>query len=443
MNWNLGQLECDFCKARFNCSIGLSNKETIQTFGFCCQNCGGMLSIVVDPHESSNYELINISRSNNSEKIMIDLKSIRLHLDFPTFISDCWLPLSPFTLSALGSKHGYSIEHFKEITNELNFYSKNILKLKSLFVFYKNKNLKELLTTSRSLLRDDFEKIIGVDEEYISNISMLNYYTTREIELVFYKTLLSISIPLNMGDIPDYEINAISSYLSGMKKDALCNFHSYLSQYEHLQNSAKTTNSIYSNIYSNEEFFRPSIYLSDYSSIEFKNQMSPLRLASEKIEIILSIYKDLTEVISKQYTLIVGLENIKKRNNHNSFIKNSIRLKTKTIPINNIVDFSNLDLGLKSRLMDGCYYHDEIKKVSHKIRNSIAHNNWEYDEQKQGITFFQNRGIDKSKGEKPVYKTILEINSDIIDLFRLMHKLNIIHYLFNYFWGCADWSEEN
>lgn len=38
-------------------------------------------------------------------------------------------------------------------------------------------------------------------------------------------------------------------------------------------------------------------------------------------------------------------------------------------------------------------------------------------------------------------KTILEINSEIINLFRLMHKLNIIYYLFGCFYGRNDWDK--
>ncbi|HBM2658548.1 TPA: hypothetical protein LUY57_004880, partial [Enterobacter asburiae] len=180
------------------------------------------------------------------------------------------------------------------------------------------------------------------------------------------------------GMKPDHDIKELSSYLSGLKKEKLCEFHSYLSNNRHLKDSIKTTNKIYSNIYSNEEFFRPSIFLSDYSSTNYKKGKSPLRLVSEKVEVILNIYKDLTEVISKQYILIVGLRNIEESDNYDTFKMNYVRTRKGKVFINNIAEFSELDLGMKARFMKGSYFEKDLKIISNKIRNSIAHNNWEY-----------------------------------------------------------------
>lgn len=442
MNWNLKQLSCDFCKTNFNCSVGLSNKKTAQIFSFCCPSCSGILSIKIDPCRESGYTLINISHDEKFNENFLDLKTIKLHLDFPTIITAGFNIFSPYVFACLGLKDNSNIEHFKMVTDDLNFYSENILKLKSFFVFYKNKRLKELLLLSRFLLRDEFEVVVNLDDDYINSISIFDYITAREIDVIFYKTLLGISRALNKGDNPDDEIKDISSYLSDINKEKLCEFRSYLSNNEHLKNAINTSNKIYENIYSNEEFFRPAIFLFDYSSMGYKNSKSPLRLVSEKIDVILGVYKDVVETISKQYTLIVGLRNLKDNGDYNKFSKNTIKLGSKRITINNIVDFSNLDFGLKSRFMKGCYYDNEAKNISHKVRNAIAHNNWEYNELTQEVTFYYDKGIvDELENVKSERKTILEINRDIVILFRLMHKLNIFYYLFNCYWGCEDWND--
>ncbi|MEI7178124.1 hypothetical protein WCT65_03530 [Pectobacterium carotovorum] len=443
MNWNFGQLECDYCKASFNCSVGLSNKNTVQVFSFCCYSCSGVLSIEIDPHRSSDYKLINLKRNENFKGSIFDLKTIKLHIDFPAVFTDGFNPFSPYIMANLGLKDGCNIEHFKAITNELNFYSENILKLQSFFNFYKNKKYKELLIVSQILLRDEFDIIIKVDSDYINSLSIFEYVTTRDLDVVFYKSLFGMSTSLNKGDNPDCEVKDISLYLSGMSKGKLCEFRSYLTNNKYLQSAIETSNRIYSNIYSNEEFFRPAIFLSDYSGVECKNGKSPLRLVSEKVEVILGIYKDLVEVISKQYTLVIGLRNIKENDDYNKSTKNKIKIGSRMVVVNNIADFSNVDLGLKIKFMEGCYFYNDFKSVSHKIRNAIAHNNWEYKERSQEVVFYYNKGIvDGPEHARYECKTILEINRDIVNLFRLMHKLNIFHYLFNCFWGCEDWSEQ-
>ncbi len=443
MNWNLRQLSCDFCKTNFNCSVGLSNKNTAQTFSFCCPSCSGILSIEIDPCRKSNYTLINISYNEKFNGSVLNLKTIKLHLDFPTIITDGFNIFSPYILACLSLKDNSNIEHFKMVTDDLNFYSENILKLKSFFAFYKNKRLKELLGLSKFLLRDEFESIIKLDDDYINSISIFDYITTREIDIIFYKTLFGISRALNKGNNPDDEIKDISLYLSNLSKEKSCEFRSYLSKNEHLRNAINTSNKIYENIYSNEEFFRPAIFLFDYSVMGYKDRKSPLRLVSEKIDVILGVYKDIVETISKQYTLIVGLRNLKDNGDYDRFSKSTINLGKKRITINNIVDFSNLDFGLKSRFMEGCCYYNDAKKISHKIRNAIAHNNWEYNELTQDVTFYYDKGIvDELENVKSERKTILEINRDIVILFRLMHKLNIFYYLFNCYWGVEDWNEQ-
>lgn len=442
MNWNLGQLECHFCNAQFNCSIGLSNKETVQVFSFCCHHCSGILSVEIDPIKHADYKLINVKRVERPEKGLFDLKSVRLHLDFPAVVTNGWIPFSPFAIATLMLREGAHIEHFKVVTSELNFYSKNILTLQSIFNFHKNGKAKQLYLASEILLREDFGVIDG-DPGYTSKMGVLDDITPRELDVIFYKTLMGVSVVLNKGEYPDHEIKNLSSYFSSLDAERLYDFHSYLLSNGYLKSSAETINNIYSNIFSNEEFFRPSIFLTDYSEMASKDKKSPLRLVSEKVSTILNIYKDLVEVIAKQYIVIVGLRNIKDNKSYDVFNKKAVRMGRRSININSMADFSSLDLGVKPKFMEGCLYFDELAQLSNKIRNSIAHNNWGYDELTQEVTFRFSKNVDEeASAENTLSKNMLEFNGDVICLFRLMHKLNVVNYLFVCFFGCRDFSEE-
>ncbi|MEE5042246.1 hypothetical protein V2J81_02660 [Pseudomonas alliivorans] len=441
MNWDLGQLECVFCNAQFNCSIGLSNKETVQVFSFCCHQCSGILSIEIDPIKHADHKLTNANRVERPEKSFLDLKSVRLHLDFPAVLTDGWLPLSLFTLAAFMLREGARIEHFKVVTSELNFYSKNILTLQSIFNFHKNGKAKQLYLASKTLLREDFG-FIDSDPDYTNSMGELDDITPRELDVIFYKTLMGISVVLNKGENPDHKIKKLSSYFSSLDEEKLYDFHSYLSNNGYLKSSAATINNIYSDIFSNEEFFRPSIFLSDYGEMPGKDQKSPLRLVGEKVGVILNIYKDLVEVIAKQYIVIVGLRNIKVSKNFNAFNKKAVSMGKRSVRINCMADFSSLDLGVKPRFMEGCLYFNELKKISSRIRNSIAHNSWEYNEVTQVVTFKFSKNVDeKTDSKNSLSKKMLEINGDVISLFRLMHKLNTVNYLFGCFYGRRDFRE--
>jgi hypothetical protein len=443
MNWNLGQLECVFCNSQFNCSIGLSNKKTVQAFSFCCHQCSGILSVEIDPTKHADYKLVNANRIERPEKGFFDLKSVRLHLDFPAVITDGWNPLSNFTIATLMLKDDVNIDHFKFVTSELNFYSENILTLQSIFNFHKNGKAKQLYLASNKLLREEYEIIVGVDLDYVNSMTVLDNITSRDLDVIFYKTLFGISVVLNKGENPDHEMKELASYFLGLNKDRLYEFNSYLSSNNYLRNTAATINKIYSDVFSNEEFFRPSIFLSDYSEMSYKNKKSPLRLVSEKVGVILNIYKDLVEVISKQYVVIVGLRNIKKSKNYNVFKNKIVNMRSGAVSVTNLAEFSSLDLGIKTRFMEGCLYYQELQKISSKIRNSIAHNNWEYNEQTQEITFRFSKNVDeKSNNKNSQTKTMLEVNSDVIYLFRLMHKLNIVSYLFSCYYGHHDFKDE-
>ncbi|MFB1118899.1 hypothetical protein RF240_18360 [Dickeya dadantii] len=106
-------------------------------FSFFCPNRSGALSIEIDPCRSLNYTSINLTRNPSFKKSIVDFKTIKSHLDLPATFTDGFNPFSPYIMASIGLKDVYSIEYFKSITNELNFYSKNILNLQGFLIFTK------------------------------------------------------------------------------------------------------------------------------------------------------------------------------------------------------------------------------------------------------------------------------------------------------------------
>ena len=53
--------------------------------------------------------------------------------------------------------------------------------------------------------------------------------------------------------------------------------------------------------------------------------------------------------------------------------------------INTISEYSKLDLATKLKYVDDTWFKNEIKSLDNRIRNSIAHFNWDFDEKEGEI----------------------------------------------------------
>lgn len=74
---------------------------------------------------------------------------------------------------------------------------------------------------------------------------------------------------------------------------------------------------IYPRILAAELPLRPVLFL-DFDE-EFPNNLIPMRISNDVFESFKDLYKDISEIVSRQFVLVAGVNNLLKRGNHDNF----------------------------------------------------------------------------------------------------------------------------
>ncbi|EDT2310613.1 hypothetical protein GSO54_002890, partial [Salmonella enterica] len=128
MNLNLGGLSCSDCGEAFICSIGLSNKRTMQKFFITCKNCEAQSFITLDV-QSRKISYDGLIQNKDKTTLFDYKRGLRLHLDFPVFDTPGWSPFSPFIISSMISSDKSIGLHSKN-THLLNVLNENKREIK-------------------------------------------------------------------------------------------------------------------------------------------------------------------------------------------------------------------------------------------------------------------------------------------------------------------------
>ena len=144
---------------------------------------------------------------------------------------------------------------------------------------------------------------------------------------------------------------------------------------------------IYPEIYSAEMPMRPVLYLDLVNKYQ-KAQMAACISTQE-----FKIYKDIVEVFSRQLILVAGINNIIHRNSFDSFLPISGK------SLSSLEKFSSKTLSDKFKYLDDCWYPVDKEVIDAGVRNSIAHNNIQYNDVTQEITYYPGGGgIEQTPG---------------------------------------------
>lgn len=168
---------------------------------------------------------------------------------------------------------------------------------------------------------------------------------------------------------------------------------------------------------------RPALFLDLIS--KYEKAKIAARISTKEFQMCKDLYKDIAEVFARQLTIIAGINNIIHRNDSNSF---------KTIDggaLSSLVKFTSKVLSEKFKYLDDCWYSIDKEVIDAGMRNAIAHNNVQYNEISQEITYYPNGGNLQQTTGHTIY--FLDFMRMILVLFREMHNLHhIIKALFYY-----------
>lgn len=404
MNFN-ERFRCLTCHTLIDARLGMSNRD-VQPIRFACLSCGEGIEITISIHEKikiKGAEAVPFEGPFDGTNPFVDI-----HIDFPVSFDKYVMGQTPF-MKAVGrvGRENYQFHYFR--LESLNFLYKKVDNLKRIIRLYeKNPDLFGKLCE-----RDFNEKLRSTDQ--------------KDLNLALYCVLAKVFHPFSM---PNDNADAVDLYMQVMnnlhdtKKEGFETFLKEIIETNFLKNLQKDCLEIYPEILSSELAFRPVLFL-DFDE-EYKNKLVAFRVSVDDFQTYKDLYKDISEILSRQLVLVGGINNLIHRGDHNKF-----KHIGKNTP-QNMNEFANVAFGDKAQHLDNCWYSVDAEVLDNHLRNSIAHYKAEYDEISQLITYYPRReGIKQEKSESMYFmdfmrKTLLS--------YREMHRMHqLIKCLFNYY----------
>jgi hypothetical protein len=393
----------------------MSNRE-IQPFQFACPECKEKITFTLGYDDLVGaIEIKDFKGPFTGDNHFVDL-----HLDFPVSFEKYKMGNTAFmrVVSAISQDSYNHLFDRLELLNKLNNQHRNLRRLISQ---YKRGNIKT------------FENVINdlADLKFVK----LNSHKKEDVISALYSMTSIISSPLTI-----HEHNVELSEKMPKFLMMLYNHHNENSKvfFETIiENSfLKTVHhdciSLYPRLIKLELPLRPALYY-DYIDEEFGKV--PARVSTANFEMCNNTYKDLAEVFSRQLVLVAGLNNIFHRGDFNLF-SDEVRLSKKN---HNVIkefscldDYANVDLGKKLLAIDNSFFEFNEDALDNKLRNSIAHFKYEYDEVSQIITYYSAKeGLERNKSIEISFMSFLR---KILLLFRDVHSIN--HIIKAIFYHC-------
>lgn len=148
-----------------------------------------------------------------------------------------------------------------------------------------------------------------------------------------------------------------------------------------------------------------------------------MRISTDKFSTCKDLYKDIFEVFSQQLTLVAGINNLLKRQDHNSFSRGSSNRNTQEDQKpTNLNKFAEMTFGQKQKFIDDSWHQIQKNIVDNKLRNAISHYEATYDDLNQKITYsLRNKGLNATSEETISF---LNFVRQILIAYREMHRLH-------------------
>ncbi|GJL93852.1 MAG: hypothetical protein DHS20C05_02570 [Hyphococcus sp.] len=187
---------------------------------------------------------------------------------------------------------------------------------------------------------------------------------------------------------------------------------------------------VYPRMLASELALRPALFL-DFDDA-YSNNPIPMRVSADDFQSFKDLYKDIAEVISRQFVLVAGVNNLIKRGNHNTFFPGIGLTKSgKDFTPDSLDQFAKVDFGKKLTFIDDSWYQLEDDSADNQLRNAIAHFKTEYDDVTQIISYYPQKDGLEAKAPKTI--SFLEFMRRILTAYREMHRLHhLIKALFYY-----------
>ncbi|KZB51378.1 hypothetical protein AUP41_07810 [Thalassospira xiamenensis] len=175
---------------------------------------------------------------------------------------------------------------------------------------------------------------------------------------------------------------------------------------------------------------RPALFL-DFDAA-YQKQTIPMRVSADQFDDFKDLYKDIAEIISRQFVLVAGLNNLFKRGDHNVFKPEIGMTKSgKDQTPKSLHAFTDIPFGQKGDFIDDNWFSFGEQAADNQLRNAIAHFKTDYDDITQKITYYPRKEGMKQEKSEVIY--FLDFMQRVLVAYREMNRLHqLIKSLFYY-----------
>jgi len=418
MNTNL-TFKCDVCERDTDCRIGYSNRR-IQPLSFACPHCGALMQITLDISNApaSDFEFKGCKPSENQPEGPFDGTNpfVDLHLDFPVRFGKYVMGNTPYMM-ALKEIQDSDSNDPELVSSKMDFHN---TRLEQLNYFHdRTGDIKTIIKLYSGKNKQLFRKRVGDFIKQDQGASL----KPQDVNASLYSFVSTVFLPfIHFGEVKEV-VDYFGKLTTSLPQEPFDLFMGRIISSEFLGTLQKDCLKIYPEIYSAEMPMRPVLYLDLINKYE-KAKMAA-RISTQEFQVYKDLYKDIVEVFSRQLILVAGINNIIHRNDCDSFKPISGKA------LSSLDKFSSKVLSDKFKYLDDCWYPVDNEVVDAGVRNAIAHNNVQYSDVTQEITYYPGGGgIQQTPGETIYFLDFMRM---ILLLFREVHNLHhLIKCLFYY-----------
>jgi hypothetical protein len=333
---------------------------------------------------------------------------VDLHLDFPVRFGKYVMGNTPYMAAVQeleNTSESTEIAHAKmefhnQRLNQLNYFCGRADEIKIIIRLYGGKNKQLFKKRVSSFLNSDLGPSVKPQDVNAALYQFLTFVFLPFVHFGEVRSLVDGFTELTMrlagNKFNDFVRSIVNSgFLGTLQKDCI---------------------KLYPDIYGAELPLRPALYLDLLDGYE--KAKTAARISTKDFQSYKDLYKDIIEVFSRQLVLVAGINNIIHRMNFNSFA--TISGGT----LSSLEKFSGKTLADRFKYLDDCWYNIDREIIDTEVRNSIAHNNVNYDEITQIIEYFPDGGGIQPTPAQQIY--FLDFMRMILVTFR---EVNNLHHL--------------
>lgn len=414
---HVGTFTCETCDGDIDCRIGFSNRKT-QPLSFPCPHCQALIEITLLLDDSPSFKLNGVINNPDKRYGMFDGRNpfIDLHLDFPVWSTEYIPGHTPYLMAIQKMRKvdentkERDYLHFQQRLNHLNELHEKAKDLKRTLRLYHGDNKKLFVKKAEEFTEEKLERTLAMED--------INLALYRLISTTFLPFIDPVSTARFTSDVAGLVMKIATD-----NKESFNEFMDDLINTKLLTNLQRDCLEIYPRILNAEIALRPALFM-DFVEEEPDNRISG-KISTKDFNEYKDLYKDITEILGKQLSLVAAINNIIHRKDHNKF-----KAKDGGI-LSSLAKFADKTLSDKFKYLDDCWFKFDEAAVNPGARNAIAHYATEYDEKTQLIQYFpEKEGL---KQEKPQEMFFLEFMRILLIAFREMHYLHhVIKSLFYY-----------